>query len=823
LFLSHARRQPLYQPHLSAPTGSGLPQEKRKAANDTFDARPVPTLPPTKLPLDFTPERIPILLTDTSAKPEDTRALEAVIRESDAVVVCFDPRKPATLESVRTSWYPRVQAVNPDIPIILACCKADRLSDRDPQTVRERVERVARDLPNVECCLNCSSKYNKMVHDVFYHALKAVLYPLQPLYDRTDRVIRQAAIRALKRIFIIFDADKDGTLSDAEVNAFQSMCFGISLSAEELRGIKQVVRQQVPNGYTDTGLTLEGFLFLQARGLFIERGRLETVWQVLRRFGYNDQLRLSDELLDRVNVHLPPDQVLELSDIAVTFLRQQFTLYDARDEGMLSWEQLQGLFSTAPSLPTEWQNERVNRLMVCGTYGAVHNMDAFIARWRYCALTDPRATLAHLLYLGYEGSPGDLLVRRQRRRPDKRHREELVERTTALCYVLGTGGCGKSTLLRALAGRRAEGDQAGGGPGGSGAAAAAGGAPSLTALATVTCDDGRDRTLALVEEQPPPPPPQQQRACYRPSLSLPTPQPPLLPPPAPRVRQFPRPPPPPSLLQQQRQPPGLPSSHRRRRRPPVLVPAQRRRRRRRRLRRAFSPRLLLVPELCIACRIWPVAIVRCFCLTAPARTLGPGRTGPCLRCVDYRGSCETLPVLLVATKDDVGMNGELRERVLAASGELSLPDPLPVAAADMAAMGGVFRQILSASFLAPEAHIPDTPVRKDRRRLQRRLVVGGVALTAAALGGYCLYTMYMGGTASGTEASSGGKAGAGGSGGGGSAAASGPPVVVGAGTAASSGTASVVAAEGAALPEGSSLAERLSSLFSMSGASFTAR
>lgn len=107
------------------------------AANDTFDARPVPTLPPTRLPLDFTPERVPILLTDTSAKPEDARALDAVVRESDAVVVCFDPRKPATLESVRTTWYPRVQAANPDIPIILACCKSDRLPERDSNGVRE--------------------------------------------------------------------------------------------------------------------------------------------------------------------------------------------------------------------------------------------------------------------------------------------------------------------------------------------------------------------------------------------------------------------------------------------------------------------------------------------------------------------------------------------------------------------------------------------------------------------------------------------------------------------------------------------------------------
>ncbi|GLC37035.1 hypothetical protein PLESTB_001398700 [Pleodorina starrii] len=67
-----------------------------------------------------------------------------------------------------------------------------------------------------------------------------------PLYDHTDRVIRQAAIRALKRVLVIFDQDKDGTLSGAEVNAFQSLCFGICLSTEELRGIKQVVLYLFP-------------------------------------------------------------------------------------------------------------------------------------------------------------------------------------------------------------------------------------------------------------------------------------------------------------------------------------------------------------------------------------------------------------------------------------------------------------------------------------------------------------------------------------------------------------------------------------------------
>ena len=56
------------------------------------------------------------------------------------------------------------------------------------------------------------------------------------------------------------------------------------------------------------GLTLPGFLFLHA--LFIERGRLETTWAVLRKFGYSNDLLLDPEVLDAVNLQHAPDQVL---------------------------------------------------------------------------------------------------------------------------------------------------------------------------------------------------------------------------------------------------------------------------------------------------------------------------------------------------------------------------------------------------------------------------------------------------------------------------------------------------------------------------------
>ena len=122
-------------------------------------------------------------------------------------------------------------------------------------------------------------------------------------------------------------------LSDSELNTFQTRCFAAPLQAHELAGIKSVVAvklpevgaadvpvccpttallqetrqahqllgraclpcrllhigakaaaaqrsgRALPQGVQDHGLTMPGFLFLHS--LFIDRGRLETVWQVL--------------------------------------------------------------------------------------------------------------------------------------------------------------------------------------------------------------------------------------------------------------------------------------------------------------------------------------------------------------------------------------------------------------------------------------------------------------------------------------------------------------------------------------------------------------
>ncbi len=75
----------------------------------------------------------------------------------------------------------------------------------------------------------CGSELRKLsnnnlllqIAEVFYYAQKAVLHPTAPLFDQETQTLKPRCVRALKRIFIICDQDKDGALSDTELNDFQ--------------------------------------------------------------------------------------------------------------------------------------------------------------------------------------------------------------------------------------------------------------------------------------------------------------------------------------------------------------------------------------------------------------------------------------------------------------------------------------------------------------------------------------------------------------------------------------------------------------------------
>lgn len=147
----------------------------------------------------------------------------------------------------------------------------------------------------METCVECSAKQSLNVSEAFYFSQKAVLHPTAPLYDSREHTLKPACVAALARIFMLCDSDKDNLLNDEELNDFQRKCFNAPLQQQELEGVKEVVRENVENGIGESGLTVEGFLFLHT--LFIQRGRLETTWTVLRKFGYGDDLSLREDFL----------------------------------------------------------------------------------------------------------------------------------------------------------------------------------------------------------------------------------------------------------------------------------------------------------------------------------------------------------------------------------------------------------------------------------------------------------------------------------------------------------------------------------------------
>ncbi|PIA27405.1 hypothetical protein AQUCO_07800030v1 [Aquilegia coerulea] len=193
------------------------------------------------------------------------------------------------------------------VPVLPITRLADNVCpDHVPVTIVDTSSRVSLEelasplmqmFQEIESCIECSARNLIQVSEVFHSAQRAVVHPIDPLFDQQTQTLKPQCVMALQHIFQICDQDQDGSLSDTDLNDFQVKCFGVPLAHSEIVGIKRVVQEKLSEGVNDRGLTLTGFLFLHA--LFIEKGRIETTWTVLRKFGYDREVKHLD---DRVSV-----------------------------------------------------------------------------------------------------------------------------------------------------------------------------------------------------------------------------------------------------------------------------------------------------------------------------------------------------------------------------------------------------------------------------------------------------------------------------------------------------------------------------------------
>uniref|UniRef100_A0A0X3NIM9 Mitochondrial Rho GTPase 1 n=1 Tax=Schistocephalus solidus TaxID=70667 RepID=A0A0X3NIM9_SCHSO len=297
------------------------------------------------IPADVTPERVPTEIVDFSFRTQTQDQLVDEIRRATVICLVYSLDNENSIHPIDGRWLPLIRscfkATEARVPVVLVGNKLDLVPSSKMEQVLPLMERY----PEIETCIECSAKTMRNLSETFWFAQKAVLYPTVPLYRADTKELTPECIRALTRIFRICDIDNDGYLSDKELEAFQERCFAIPLTAQSLHDVKQLVRNSTSGGVNLHGITLKGFLFLHL--VFIRKGRHETTWAVLRQFGYDNQLRLSNEFL-YPKLTVPQGCSTEFSPLGLRFLHATFTKYDLDRDDCLSPSEVSELLAICP-------------------------------------------------------------------------------------------------------------------------------------------------------------------------------------------------------------------------------------------------------------------------------------------------------------------------------------------------------------------------------------------------------------------------------------------------------------------------------------------
>uniref|UniRef100_A0A668ATJ9 Mitochondrial Rho GTPase n=1 Tax=Myripristis murdjan TaxID=586833 RepID=A0A668ATJ9_9TELE len=386
------------------------------------------------IPADVTPERVPTHIVDYSGI---FRPRLCYLPLANVICIVYSVNNKKSIEKVCHQCH--------EVPLILVGNKSDLVEHSSMETILPIMNQYS----EIETCVECSAKNLKNISELFYYAQKAVLHPTGPLYCPEKKDMKPLCIKALTRIFKVSDLDNDGILNDNELNLFQRTCFNTPLAPQALEDVKNVVRKNINDGVCDNGLTLKGFLFLHT--LFIQRGRHETTWTVLRRFGYDDDLELHQDYLFPP-LKIPPDCTTELNHNAYLFLQSVFDKHDKDRDCALSPEELRDLFDVFPYMP--WGPD-VNNTVCTNDQGWI-TYQGYLSQWTLTTYLDVQRCLEYLGYLGYsiiaeqESQAAGITVTRDKKIDLQK---KQTQRSVFRCNVFGDIGSGKSGFLQAFLGR----------------------------------------------------------------------------------------------------------------------------------------------------------------------------------------------------------------------------------------------------------------------------------------------------------------------------------------------------------------------------------
>lgn len=347
------------------------------------------------VPPESTASGTTVHIIDSSSNVLHRGILRQKVRIADCILALYDVTRLETLDSLHQEWLPLIRDLfvscgekeiandNRNLKVIVVGTKIDLLGesmgteDIRRSDERNRLASLFHEFDSIiRLCDRCSAKLLN-VDNVFYHGELVVAFPIEPLYNQKLCKYTPEFSKALRRIFRIIDLDKDGLLSDHELNQLEITCFNHILRDQEMEMIKRRMYHTSPSSFEHGKLTPDGFFGMMH--LFIDRSFPQIPWAILERFGYNDKLCLESLpkslrrcTSDDLKVHNWQCHV-ELSNNAVSFLMGLMNSTSGKTSGVSNTHVLSSAINEIFSvLPEEqrifWKSEyikiHVNRTQV---------------------------------------------------------------------------------------------------------------------------------------------------------------------------------------------------------------------------------------------------------------------------------------------------------------------------------------------------------------------------------------------------------------------------------------------------------------------------
>lgn len=114
---------------------------------------------------------------------------EGPVSTADVIILVYSVLEQVSYDQVVRYWLPKITQVNLHAPIVVVGNKIDcREKAIDDSELELRIAPIMREFRQVETCVESSAKQMVNIAEIFYFALKSVLFPTSTLYDASLHV-----------------------------------------------------------------------------------------------------------------------------------------------------------------------------------------------------------------------------------------------------------------------------------------------------------------------------------------------------------------------------------------------------------------------------------------------------------------------------------------------------------------------------------------------------------------------------------------------------------------------------------------------------------